>query len=171
MKKYFTLLFALAVCNTAFTQGYQVSLKAPQFKSGITYLTYYMGSNFNVADSAAISNRGTAIFKDATKLPPGIYAIFFPGNRQRVEFLVDKEQTIAVAADTNDLINKTIVTGSKENILYDQYQKIAASKGRLIQQERQAYMAAATKADSALHEKKYTTLIRINFILRYSVVV
>ena len=155
MKKYYTLLFILAVCNTAFTQGYQVSLKAPQFKSGITYLTYYMGNNFNVADSAAFSNRGTAIFKGASKLPPGIYAIFFPGNRQRVEFLIDKEQTISVTADTNDLINKTIVTGSKENILYDQYQRFAAAKGQLIQQERNGYAASRTKEDSLLHEKNY----------------
>lgn len=157
MKKYQLLLFALAVCNAAFSQGYQVSLKAPDFKSGITYLTYYMGSNFNVADSAAISNKGTAVFKGATKLPPGIYAIFFPGNRQRVEFLVDKEQVIAVTADTSDLINKTMVTGSKENILYEQYQRFAAAKGRQIQQERNSYAASRTREDSLLHEKNYNT--------------
>ncbi len=155
MKKIYTFLFTTAVFAQGFGQGYQINLKTPNFSSGITYLAYYMGNNFNVADSAAISNKGTAVFKGATKLPPGIYAVFFPGNRLRTEFLIDKEQQISVTADTTDLVNKTIVTGSKENILYDQYQKFAATKGRLMQQERNAYALSSSKEDSALHEKNY----------------
>lgn len=155
MKKYYILLLTLIIFKTGIGQGYQVTLNTPDYKSGITYLTYYMGSNFNVADSAAISNKGTAVFKGTSKLPPGIYAVFLPGNRQRAEFLIDKEQVISITADTTDLINKTVVTGSKENILYEQYQKFAASKGRQIQIERNAYLASQTREDSLLHEKNY----------------
>ncbi len=156
MKKYFVLLFFTLAASPAFTQGYQVTFKPQGYKSGISYLTYYMGTNFNIADSAAIGNNGTAVFKGTTNLAPGIYAIFFPGKQLRTEFLIDKEQEITVTADTADLVNKTVVTGSKENILYSQYQKIAAVKGRLIQQERKAYSASTTQADSLLHEKNYT---------------
>ena len=139
MKKYVVFLVAALTTSTAFAQGYQVTFKAPGYKSGIAYLTYYMGTNFNVADSAAIANNSTAVFKGPQKLPPGIYAIFFPGKQLRTEFLIGQEQIISVTADTADLVNKTVVTGSKENILYDQYQKFAAGKGRLIQQELKAY--------------------------------
>ena len=157
MKKYTVLIFTALSSLTALAQGYQVTLNAPDFKSGITYLTYYMGSNFNVADSAAMGNNGKAVFKGSSNLPPGIYSIFFPGKRQRVEFLIDKEQNITVTAnDTSDLVNKTVVTGSKENILYDQYQRFAAVKGKIIQQERIAYAASVTKQDSMLHEKNFT---------------
>jgi hypothetical protein len=159
MKKFLIFFLAALTASSAHAQGYQITLKAPGYKSGIAYLTYYMGSNFNIADSAAIGNNSTAVFKGAENLQPGIYAIFFPGKQLRMEFLIGPEQIISVTADTTDLVNKTIVTGSKENILYDQYQKIAATKGRLIQQERQAFTAAVTKADSALHEKKYMGLI------------
>src|SRR5258705_675625 len=123
MKKYLVFFFAALTTSSAFTQGYQVAFKAPGYKAGITYLTYYMGSNFNIADSAAIGNNGTAVFKGPENLAPGIYAIFFPGKQLRTEFLIDKEQVISVTADTSDLVNKTIVTGSKENILYNQYHK------------------------------------------------
>jgi len=156
MKKYIVLLFAALTTSSAFTQGYEVTFKAPGYKAGITYLTYYMGSNFNIADSAAIGNNGVAVFKGVNKLPPGIYAIFFPDKQRRTEFLIDKEQIISVTADTSDIVNKTVVTGSKENILYDQYQKVAATKGRMIQMERNAFMASTTKEDSLLHEKNYT---------------
>jgi len=157
MKRHLIFFFALFAFNTAFSQGYQITLQAPAYKSGITYLTYYMGSNFNIADSAAISIKGTAIFKGSTKLPPGIYVVFLPGKQLRIEFLIDKEQIITITADTSDLINKTVVTGSKENVLYEQYQKFAAQKGAQMNHERNAFMASATKADSLLHEKNYTT--------------
>lgn len=159
MKKYLIFFFAAFTVASANGQGFRVSFKAPGYNSGIAYLTYYMGSNFYIADSAAIGINGTAIFKDSTKLPPGIYAIFFPGKQIRTEFLIGSEQILSVTADTADLVNKTIITGSKENILYEQYQKIASTKGRLIQQERKAYQVSVTKADSVFHEKKYTTLI------------
>jgi hypothetical protein len=157
MKKYILFLFAVLTAGTAYTQGYQVTFKAPGYKSGITYLTYYMGNNFNIADSAAIGTNGVAVFRGPVSLQPGIYAIFFPGKLLRTEFLISKEQVISVTADTADLVNKTKVTGSKENILYDQYQKFAASRGRLMQQERRAYNNATTLADSLLHEKNYNT--------------
>lgn len=156
MKKYVVFLVAALTTSTAFAQGYEVTFKAPGYKSGIAYLTYYMGTNFNVADSAAIANNSTAVFKGPQKLPPGIYAIFFPGKQLRTEFLIGPEQVISVTADTADLVNKTVVTGSKENILYDQYQKFAAGKGRLIQQELKAYRSSVSREDSLLHEKQYT---------------
>ncbi|MBK7559292.1 MAG: DUF4369 domain-containing protein [Chitinophagaceae bacterium] len=157
MKKYILFFFAVLTAGAAHAQGYRVTLHAPGYKSGITYLTYYMGNNFNIADSAAIGTNGVAVFKGPVNLQPGIYAIFFPGKQLRTEFLINKEQVISVTADTADLVNKTKVTGSKENILYDQYQKFAAARGRLMQRERRAYNNATTPADSLLHEKNYNT--------------
>ncbi len=157
MKKYFVFFFAAIAFSPVFSQGYQINLQAPAFKSGITYLTYYMGTNFNIADSAAISSKGTAVFKGATKLPSGIYAIFLPGKRLRVEFLMDKQQVISVVVDTTDMINKTIVTGSKDNILYAQYQKFTAVKGKQLEQERIAYANSLNIMDSTLHANNYNT--------------
>ncbi len=156
MKKYTLFVVAIFICNLIFSQGYQVTLQAPQFKSGIAYLTYYMGTNLNVADSAAVSNTGVAIFKGKQKLPGGIYVLVLPGKRLRTDFLIDKEQRINIKVDTTDFLNKTIVTGSKENILYVQYQKYVAKKGKQLQEEKNAYMASATKQDSVLHEANYS---------------
>jgi thiol-disulfide isomerase/thioredoxin len=156
MKKYTLFVAALLLYSFGFTQGYQITLQAPQFKSGIAYLTYYMGPNLNVADSAAVSNTGMAIFKGKQKLPGGIYVLVLPGKRLRTDFLIDKEQRINIKVDTTDFLNKTIVTGSKENIIYVQYQKYVAKKGKQLQAERAAFMASTTKQDSALHEANYS---------------
>ncbi len=155
MKKHLLLVLSLAIFNFAFSQGYQITVKTPAFQSGISYLTYYMGNNFNISDSAAFSNSGTAIFKGSATLPPGIYAVFLPGKRMRIEFLVDKEQTFSILADTLDLINKTVVIDNKENELYVLYQQFASVKGKQIQQSRMDFMAATSREDSLLQESKY----------------
>jgi Domain of unknown function (DUF5106)/AhpC/TSA family/Domain of unknown function (DUF4369) len=158
MKKYIFFLLTWAACGGVFAQGYKVTLQAPQYKSGIVYLTYYMGPNLNVADSAAISNTGIAIFKGTKKLPGGIYVIVLPGKRIRTDFLIDKEQLINIKLDTTDLLNKTFVTGSKENVLYVQYQKYVAKKSKELEDERRAYNAATNKLDSLQHEVSYNML-------------
>lgn len=159
MKKYLFIAFASLVCKLSFAQGYQVTLQAPNFKTGIAYLTYYMGSNFNIQDSAAMAPNGTAVFKGKEKLAPGIYALFMPDKATRAEFLIDKEQVITVkVTDPADMINKTVITGSKENILYQQYQRFITPRGIQREQEKKAYAASKTKQDSALHEQKYNAI-------------
>jgi len=139
-------------------QSYKVTLQAPQYKSGIAYLTYHMGKNLNIEDSAAVSNSGIAIFQAKRKLQPGIYAMVLPGKSKLVDFFVDKEQVINVKIDTTDLLNKTVITGSKENILFEQYQKTMATKGKQWEAERTAYSQSKTKQDSLLHEANYNKL-------------
>ncbi len=155
MKRYLLPLFLFPAISS-FSQGYQVTLQAPQYRSGIAYLIYHMGGKkLNVQDSAAISANGTAIFKGSQKLPGGIYGIVFPMQRFTLDFFIDKEQKIFIKADTTDLLNKSVITGSRENNLYVQYQKFVAVKGKQLQDERTAYAASKTQKDSALHEANY----------------
>ncbi len=155
MKKLSILLVLTVFYLATFSQGFKVTLQCNGFRSGIVYLTYYMGNNLNIADSAAFNENGLAVFKGPGKLYPGIYVIVFPGKQLRTEFLLDKEQTLSITSDTSDLVNKTIVTGSKENIPYLQYQKFVLAKGQILQDEKLAFMNSRTKADSLLHEKNY----------------
>ena len=158
MKHFLSFWITLLIGITAGAQNFKVTLQAPQYQSGIAFLTYHMGKNLNIEDSAAVSSNGTAIFTAKRKLPPGIYAIVLPGKRISVDFFVDKEQQISIKLDTTDLINKTVVTGSKENILFQQYQQYVEGKGKLMEVERQAYLKSTTKKDSALHEANYLKL-------------
>ncbi len=148
----FFILFLITCCAKS---QYQVTLQTPSYKSGLAYLTYYYGKNLSVQDSALVNNKGIAIFKKNQKLLPGIYSIVFPGQNKLVDFLVDKEQNIIIKSDTSDLVNKTVVTGSKENILFQQYQKFISVKGKQLQAEQQAYNNSKTKSDSLLHESNY----------------
>ncbi len=158
MKLFFSVICFLGLTSISFAQGFKVTLLTPNYKSGLAYLTYYYGKNINIEDSAIINDKGVAVFQKNEKLQPGIYSIVFPGKNKLYDFLVDKEQVITIKADTFDLTNKTSVTGSKENILFQQYQKFVASKARGLQNELNDFKNSKTKNDSALHEKNYNAL-------------
>lgn len=155
MKRILSLLVIAGIPALSVAQSFQVNLQS-NLQSGIAYLTYHMGGSLNVEDSAAVSKTGQVVFKGNKTLPPGIYAIVFPGKRLSADFLIGKEkvQNITIKADTNHLLNMQ-VSGSPEDVLFRQYQQYVAKQGRLLNQERQAFLNATTKEDSALHEKKY----------------
>lgn len=149
-----TLMFSIA-----FSQGFRVDLKVPQFDSGKAYLTYYYGANMNIQDSGIIDKTGSVAFVGKDSLPAGVYSIVFPGKRFFYDFLVGREQKIEIQAkDTLDLIGTTTVTGSKENELFSKYQKFIAEKSVALQREREEYLKARTRQDSALHEENYRKL-------------
>ncbi len=158
MKILFTIIVFFAAFIISDAQGYKVAVQAPDYNSGIAYLTYYYGKNINIEDSAVVNSKGIIIFQKNEKLLPGVYSIVFPGKNKLFDFLVDKEQIINIKADTSDLINKTTVTGSKENILFQQYQKFVSSKAGYLQKELDAYKASKNKNDSLMHEKNYVSL-------------
>ncbi|MEO6683551.1 MAG: redoxin domain-containing protein [Ginsengibacter sp.] len=145
--------------GSANAQGFKVTLEAPQYQEGIAYLIYYFGKNMNVEDSAAVNAKGVAVFQKNEKIKPGVYSIVFPGKNRLYDFLIDKEQSIQIKApDTSNLLEKTIVTGSKENVLFQNYQKTAAEKGALMQKEIEAFKASASRADSTQHERNYQAI-------------
>lgn len=158
MKRYLFILAATFLSTTTHAQNYKVTLETSQYKSGIAYLTYHMGKNLNVEDSAAVTSKGIAIFSGKRTLPAGIYALVLPGKSKSVDFLIDKEQQITIKIDTTDLLSKTVVSGSPANVLLQQYQKNIASKAQLLDAEKKAYSVATTKADSSLHEANYNKL-------------
>jgi Domain of unknown function (DUF4369)/Domain of unknown function (DUF5106)/Thioredoxin-like len=153
----FSALVALFV-KPATAQHFTVTLKTSSYKDGLAYLTYYYGKNLNVEDSAIINENGMAVFEKDEKLLPGVYSIVFPGKTKMLDFLVDSSQNITVNADTSDLINKTKITGSEPNILFEEYQKFISVKGQALQRELDAYRNSKTQKDSLLHKKNYETL-------------
>ncbi len=156
MKKYFLAFILMVSVYAAKAQGYNISLQS-NYKSGIVYLTYYMGKDFILQDSSAVSNTGRSLFKSPKKLVPGIYSIIFPGKRLTTDFLIEKEQLISIVADTNKL-EQTKITGSPANVDFKNYQTFVNAKGKFLQQEKEAYNQSKTKADSAKHETAYKKL-------------
>jgi len=153
MKKILPAIACLFVAFNAGAQGYHITLQS-NYRSGIAYLTYYLGKDLRLQDSAAVSSKGTAVFSSDKKLPPGIYAVVFPGKRYSADFLIEKEQNISIKADTNH-IEQIQITGSPANIIFKGYRDFVNVKGRQLEQEKTAYRDSKTHADSTAHELLY----------------
>ena len=70
MPKPFASIFFLFLIASVTAQGYRITLHTPNYKTGLTYLTYYYGANIYIADSALVNEKGVAVFKNDKKLPP-----------------------------------------------------------------------------------------------------
>lgn len=154
-------LTAVLICCfiTSFAQQFRIGVSAPQYKDGTTYLIYYYGKNLNIADSATFDASGKAWFEGEKDLSPGIYSIIFPGKRISYDFLVGEEKNIEIMVrDTANVIGSAVVSGSKENILFREYQTFVATQGTAMEMARHAYASAQSRADSVLHEQRYAAL-------------
>ncbi len=140
-------------------QDFNLTLITPQYHEGTAYLTYYYGKNMNVEDSAAVSSNGVAVFHKDKKVQPGVYSVVFPGKRFTFDFLIDTSRLITIIAkDTANLVLTSEVNNDKENDIFRDYQRFIATKGPLLEKEREAFKVAKNKKDSSLHEDNYRKL-------------
>lgn len=112
--------------------GYQIRVTLKPFTGGYLYLGHHYGSKQYIVDSAVINNKSEVVFTGKEKLPGGIYMVIYPRKNGWFEMLIDKQQHFSVAADTTDIIEKTVYSGSPDNDLFQTYQKIAREKGKAI---------------------------------------
>jgi thiol-disulfide isomerase/thioredoxin len=159
MKRIISFLLFVVAISTSNAQAYKVTLQAPQYNSGLAYLTYYYGKNMNVQDSAIVNSKGVAVFEGKNKILPGVYSVVLPGKTKLFDFLIANKQIINISIpDTADIIKTATVTGAEENDLFQTYQKYINEKGKLLQKELEDYKNSTTKADSTLHENNYKAL-------------
>jgi thiol-disulfide isomerase/thioredoxin len=152
------LTFALIfITGTSFAQGYEISLKAPDFAGKEVILAEYFTNRMVPKDTALINQKGDAVFAGDTPFEGGMYVLYF-GSSYYFDFLMDSDQVFSVAADSTDLVGHTTFRGSADNELFYSYKKYLADQ-RNVQQQYEAQLAAATtNADSSLVQGKLEEL-------------
>jgi len=149
--------------------GYQINVTLKPFNKGYLYLAFYYGKKQMLVDSASINANNQAIFKGKENLKPGIYLVAFPKKDGWFEMVVDKEQRFSVVADSADLMNKLVFTGTPDNNLFKAYQKFVGEAGKEMNILQQKYSNASSKIDSAqnlaqlVEKNKSIQQYRINF--------
>lgn len=159
MKKtvlFFVLLTSVVLLRAQ--EGYQIKVTLKPFTQGYLYLGHHFGGKQYIIDSAAIGAGSEVVFSGKEKLHGGVYMVIFPAKNGWFEMLIDKEQHFAVAADTSDIIGKTIFTNSPDNVLFQEYQKMAQQKGKAVYALQNRLKEKPGKADSAKIKAEITTL-------------
>lgn len=114
---------------------YKLMFTVKGWENKVCYFGFYYGGTPYITensdkkrDSAIIDSKGHFQFSADSLLPGGVYFVINKDKRQRIEFLVDKEQEFSIEADTADIISSVKVKGSEENALFYAYQRFLADK-------------------------------------------
>jgi len=145
------ILLACFFCHWQLqAQGYELTFQLKQYTGGQIALAHYMGKSFYMADSAQINAQGTAIMKNKEALQGGIYIVLLPGRQRYFEMLLDnKDQHFSISIDTTDLINKTVFKTSKENEIFQSYNRFLTKEVAAPDRQINALLAKHTASDSA----------------------
>ncbi|MBW8686213.1 redoxin domain-containing protein [Chitinophaga rhizophila] len=145
------ILLACILCHWQLqAQGYELTFQLKQYTGGQLALAHYMGKSFYMADSAQINAQGMAVMKNKEALPGGIYIVLLPGRQRYFEMLLDnKDQQFSISIDTTDLINKTVFKTSKENEIFQSYNKFLQKEVAIPDKQLSTLFTKRTAADSA----------------------
>ncbi len=148
--KYIFCLLIMFTCARASAQNaYEIKVTLKPFKSGYIFLAHHYGNRQMLVDSVAVDQNSQVVFKGPEKLPGGIYMIVFPKKDGWVEVIIDQEQNFSVSADSGDVINSMMVTGSADNQLFKEYLEFSQKYGAEMSAIQKTYSAAKSRADSA----------------------
>ncbi len=116
----------LVSCREDKAQGYDITVKIRNFKDTVAYLGYNFGDQKFVKDTSKVFNGNTLHFhSDTARLPQGIYFVYSPG--VYFEFIVN-EPRFTIETDTADYVGDMKIIGSRENKVFNDFQKFMAGK-------------------------------------------
>lgn len=129
--------------------GYNIPVTLKPYKNTYIYLGYHYGKMKALQDSVLLDENSTGVFKGKEPLPGGIYFIVSPRKEILFELLIDKQQQFSIKADSANLPNGVVFTGSADNAAFQDYTKIANITGLAINKANTEYAAARNGKDSA----------------------
>jgi hypothetical protein len=142
------LLFTI-LASHAQQPGYAIKVTLKPYKNTWVYLGYHYGKMKALADSVMLDANSSGTIQGKTALPGGIYFIVSPRKEILFELLLDAQQHFAVSADSAQLPNGIVITGSPENVLFQTYGRYANETGRAMSQSNAELAKAKTAKDSA----------------------
>ena len=132
MRKYFfyTLLFIVVICNSAFSQeSYRFEGQVKGLQDSTCMLAYYYGDKQFAKDTAEIDQEGRFVFSGDDTLDHGMYMVVLPdGNYFE---MVVTEDRFSFTTSLDNLIGDMKFTNSYENEKFYGYMQFISESKKL----------------------------------------
>ncbi len=102
-------------------KGHEITVQIHHLNDSVCYLYHHYGDKQRGVDTVQIGKDGLCVFKGDEPLPGGIYIVYVP-DKVYFEMIVN-EQNFSIETDTGDFISNMKISGSKENEVFNKYQK------------------------------------------------
>ena len=122
------LCIAGTISLQAANKGHDIKFNLAHVKNTTVFLGCHYGDKEYIQDSAKVDDKGNFEFKGEKELDGGIYFVMLNKKTIAFEFVVDKEQSFFMSADTSDFTKTMKVTGSEENKLFYEYLNFVTQK-------------------------------------------
>jgi len=120
--------FCLAICTqlpALGQEGYDITIQIHNVKDDVGYLGYHFGDQKFVKDTARVEAGGIMRFQGDQPLTDGIYFVYSAS----VYFeLIANEPKFRIETDTADFIRNMKIEGSRENEIFNAFQRFMADK-------------------------------------------
>ncbi len=127
--KYLLSIISVFIGFNSFAQGYKIDVNVKNLPSKEVILGHHFADQLIPDDTITLNSKGYGIFKGKELLPGGMYFLFFP-NKTLFDFLIDKDQTFTIIADTADYDNTVHFKGNEENSRFQEYKKFLGNAGK-----------------------------------------
>jgi len=110
-------------------EAYNIKLRVTGVKDTVAYLAHYYGKNsYIVKDTSRVDGTGNMVFSGNKALPGGVYLVVLP--KGYFDAIITDQQKFSLETDTASFVNKMVVTGSKENTLFYDFQRYMVENGK-----------------------------------------
>ncbi|MFZ5940507.1 MAG: redoxin family protein [Bacteroidota bacterium] len=159
----FKLKFAIAVLFVLSLplagQGYEIEINVKQMAGKPVILGEYFTSRMVPKDTVILDKAGKGVFRGETAFKGGLYILYFSPTRI-ADFLMDKNQRFSIRIDPADLLNKTVFSGSSENVVFQEYKKYLEKQRTAMNALKTELEACTDAADSTRIRKNMDELNR-----------
>ncbi len=124
---FFIALIFISISN--FAQAYKIDVNIKNLPNKEVILGHHFASQLIPDDTITLNAKGYGVFKGKETLPGGMYFLFLP-NKSFFDFLIDKDQTFSIIADTADYDNTVRFKGCEENSRFQEYKKYLDNAGK-----------------------------------------
>ncbi len=122
MNKSIFIFFFVAGSFVSFSQGHNIEVNIQNLKNQDVIIGHYFNDQLIPDDTITLNNKGVGVYKGKDLYPTGMYFLFLP-NKNKFDFILDKNQYFTILADTTDFLETVSFKRSEENSIFMDYQK------------------------------------------------
>jgi thiol-disulfide isomerase/thioredoxin len=151
--RYFILIyFLLGQFANGSSQAFEIHAKIPSFHNDTIILGHRFNASFIPKDTVILNAEGTGTFTGDESLPHGMYLVYLP-DQSFFDLLISDDQFFSFENDTGDFIQNMVVTDSRENEAFYEYQRYI-QKNRTLAEELQAKLTPSAADQDAASVKQ-----------------
>jgi len=143
------ILLLLSISSLVSAQGYRIEIGLNGLANDTLIIGEYFTTRMVPKDTIVLDRKGKGVFEGSQSFQGGLYLVYF-SPAHYFDMLMGDDQEFSISADTADLANSVVFSGSEDNRIFQEYKNYLKVKRGEIERQKSRLADAVSEADSAL---------------------